>query len=130
MRAQAMEKLNLQAEKKKSRGTKYNNKPTESAGIRFDSKKESKRYYDLLLKQKASEIDDLRLQVHFTLQEAFTTPEGEKVRAVTYIADFTYRDQDGNLVIEDVKSEATRKDKVYRLKKRLMADKGYRIREV
>lgn len=129
MRKQALEKMDRQAQKK-SRGTKYNNKPTESQGIRFDSKKEAKRYYDLLMQQKASQIDDLRLQVHFTLQEAFTTSEGEKVRAVTYIADFTYRDQDGKLVIEDVKSEATRNDKVYRLKKRLMAGKGYQINEV
>lgn len=130
MRKQAIEKMDLQAEKKKTRGNKYNNVPVESHGIRFDSKKESKRYYDLVVMQKASQIEDLRLQVHFTLQEAFTTIDGEKVGAVTYIADFTYRDADGNLIIEDVKSDATRKDKVYRLKKRLMADKGYRIREV
>ena len=55
--------------------------------------------------------------------------DGEKIRGMDYVADFTY--MDGNtLVIEDVKSEATRKDKVYQLKKKLMADKGFTITEV
>lgn len=75
-------------------------------------------------------IKDIRLQHHFTLQEAFKTIDGEPVRKMEYVADFTYIDQQGNFIIEDVKSEATRKDKVYRLKKKLMAQKGYMITEV
>lgn len=75
-------------------------------------------------------IKDIRLQHHFTLQEAFKTIDGESVRKMEYVADFTYIDQQGNFIIEDVKSEATRKDKVYRLKKKLMAQKGYMITEV
>jgi len=40
------------------------------------------------------------------------------------------RDKDGNTVIEDVKSEATKKDKTYVIKKKLMGSKGLFIREV
>ena len=78
----------------------------------------------------ANLIKELKLQHHFTLQEAFKTIDGESVRKMEYVADFTYIDQQGDFIIEDVKSEATRKDKVYRLKKKLMAQKGYTITEV
>ena len=78
----------------------------------------------------ANLIKELKLQHHFTLQEAFKTIDGESVRKMEYVADFTYIDQQGTFIIEDVKSEATRKDKVYLLKKKLMAQKGYMITEV
>lgn len=75
-------------------------------------------------------IKDLKLQHHFTLQEAFKTIDGELVRKMEYVADFTYIDQQGNFIIEDVKSEATAKNEKYKLKKKLMAQKGYTITEV
>lgn len=134
---------------------KYHNIPTEVNGIKFDSRKEANRYKVLLAAQEAGQIHDLRLQHDFTLQEAYTTPSGERIRAIRYKADFTYRlsaggyslpfsvapatmaewfkatHQDGSnrLVIEDVKSHGT-KTKEYELKKKLMADKGYIILEV
>jgi hypothetical protein len=37
-----------------------------------------------------------------------------------YIADFTYKDKNGIFIVEDVKSEHTRKLKPYKLKKKLM----------
>lgn len=50
-------------------------------------------------------------------------------RAVKYIADFTYR-ENGQLVVEDVKSDATRTD-AYKIKKKLMLSVyGVRIKEV
>ena len=104
--------------------------PCEVAHIRFDSQKEAVRYMELKGLFEAGLIKDIRLQHHFTLQEAFKTIDGELVRKMEYIADFTYINQQGNFIIEDVKSEATRKDKVYRLKKKLMAQKGYTITEV
>ena len=39
-------------------------------------------------------------------------------------------DKNGRFMIEDVKSEITRKNPVYRLKKQLMAQQGYFITEV
>lgn len=132
-RKQAEEQLKKQDAKWKSekpRQRKYNNMPCEVAHIRFDSQKEAVRYMELKGLFEAGLIKDIRLQHHFTLQEAFKTIDGESVRKMEYIADFTYIDQQGNFIIEDVKSEATRKDKVYRLKKKLMAQKGYTITEV
>lgn len=80
---------------------------------------------------KAGTIRRLKLQVDFTLQEAYTTPEGERVHAMRYRADFAYErptrpDAAGVVywipVVEDVKSKATATDK-YKLKKKLMLEK-------
>lgn len=82
-------------------------------------------------KLKNGDISNLRLQVNFYLIEGFTTVRGEKVRPEKYVADFTYIDSEGELVVEDVKSEITRKDPVYRIKKKQMAEKfGLIITEV
>lgn len=108
---------------------KYRNTPTEVDGIRFDSQKEAARFRELRLMEKAGQITDLRLQPEFTLQEAYTTPEGERVRAIRYRADFSYY-INGQRVVEDVKSEATRKDKVYRLKNKLAKEHGINVKEV
>lgn len=118
--------------------SKYHNSPTErvteaGAVIHFDSRKEARRYDELMALQKAGAIQDLRLQVDFTLQEAYTGTQGCRVRAIRYRADFTYyRPRDGTtpetrdksswvLVVEDVKSRATR-TKDYLMKKKLMKD--------
>lgn len=123
--------------------------------IHFDSQKEARRFDELVLLERAGKIRELKLQVDFTLQEAYTAPAtGNRVRAIRYKADFTYlervRDdfgaeiatsangllamtnQDGawRLVVEDVKSEATR-TRVYEIKKKLLMEKfGLAIREV
>lgn len=114
---------------------KYRNNPTErvtpsGAVLRFDSQKEARRYDHLILRQQAGEIRDLRLQVDFTLQEAYTDPEGRRVRAIRYRADFTYRERDGRLVVEDVKSKPTR-TREYLIKRKLMKERrGIDITEV
>lgn len=69
---------------------KYGNKKAVRNGITFDSQKEAARYDQLMLRLCAGEIRDLKLQPEFTLQEAFTTPLGERVRAIKYRADFAY----------------------------------------
>ena len=47
-----------------------------------------------------------------------------------YTADFVYRDKDGNMVVEDVKSEITRKEADYVLRRKLMLHVwGIRIKE-
>ena len=43
----------------------------------------------------------------------------ETIRNITYIADFKY-EEDKFIIFEDVKSEITRKDKNYILKKKLL----------
>ena len=117
------------------RAAKYRNTPTErvtasGAVLRFDSQKEARRYDPLTLRQQAGEIHDLRLQVDFTLQEAYTDQEGRRVRAIRYRADFTYRERDGRLVVEDVKSKPTR-TREYLIKRKLMKERrGIDITEV
>ena len=74
-------------------------------------------------------IKDLKLQHHFMLQGAFKTADGKPVGKIEYIADFTYK-KDGKLIVEDVKSEITKKNPVYVMKKKLMADKGFAIQEI
>lgn len=117
-------------------GRKYHNKPTERvtpAGnvLRFDSQKEARRYDELAALEQAGKIRDLRMQVDFTLQGAYTDTEGRRVRAIRYKADFTYMkqsfvDRDGEwqwaLVVEDVKSRATQ-TKEYILKRKLMKER-------
>lgn len=115
------------AVREQPKGTKYHSMPTErvtpsGAVLRFDSQKEARRYDFLIERERAGMIQDLRLQVDFTLQEAYTDTEGRRVRAIRYRADFTYREQDGGLVVEDVKSRATR-TREYLLKRKLMKDR-------
>ena len=82
--------------------------------IKFDSEKEAQRYTELKLLEKAGAITDLQLQVPFVLQDSFEL-NGERVKAIKYIADFTYY-ENGKLVIEDVKGMKTA---VYNLKKKM-----------
>ncbi len=118
-----------------AKGKKYHNSPTERVAedgtvIQFDSQKEARRYDALILRLRAGEIRDLRLQVDFTIQEAYTDENGHRVRAVRYRADFTYKDPEGRLVVEDVKSRPTR-TREYLLKRKLMKERlGIDITEV
>ena len=73
---------------------KYHNKKTVIGGIRFDSKKEGERYLVLLEMEKNGEITELQLQPKFKLQEGFRY-QGKTERAITYTADFMYRDRSG-----------------------------------
>lgn len=105
-----------------SRVTKYGNKPTVVDNIRFDSLAEAKRYSELKLFHHEGSLTDLELQPKFAL-----VVNGEKV--CTYIADFSYKIR-GMLVVEDVKSPAS-KTPVYRVKVKLLkALTGIIVREV
>lgn len=133
---------------------KYHNEPAErvtesGAVLRFDSRKEARRYDKLAAMERAGMIRDLRMQADFTLQEAYTDSEGRRVRAIRYRADFTYRRKPNGqlpstdmgelwdimemkwpLVVEDVKSRATR-TKEYVMKRKMMKERfGIDIQEV
>lgn len=114
------------------RRNKYGNRKVTLDGYKFDSIKEANRYAELKLLEKAGEIRDLMRQVPIVIQEGFINQQtGKKEQAIKYYADFTYfKKGEDAITIEDVKSEATRKDKVYRLKKKLLAAKGIYIQEV
>lgn len=114
----------------RSRKNKYGNIKCELDGITFDSKKERQRYAELNMMQKAGVISDLELQKSFELQPAFRDKHGKKHQAIRYVADFVYIDEHGNQVIEDVKSEGTRSNQLYRLKKKMMLYHGWEIKEI
>ena len=97
--------------------SKYRAKKTVLDGITFDSKKEAKRYNELKALEKLKAISNLRLQVPYVLIE-----KSIYGRSIKYLADFVYI-KDGETVVEDCKGVRT---PVYRLKKRLMAEK-YKI---
>lgn len=108
---------------------KYKNTKVALDGHKFDSKKEANRYLELKQLLKNSVISELKLQPVFRLVDAVKL-EGKTKPAVKYIADFSYK-LNGFLVVEDVKSEYTRKLAIYRLKKHLMkAVHGVEVVEV
>lgn len=138
------------------KASKYHNRKAtrqtpDGRAISFDSQKEARRYDELKVLLQAGRIKDLKLQPQFTLQEAYTTPGGLRVQAIRYQADFSYtvpaarrwaiyadspekwNEKLGlpwELVIEDVKSPAT-KTRVYEMKKKLLRERlGIEITEV
>jgi hypothetical protein len=103
---------------------KYHNVPTVIGEYRFDSKKEAQRYIDLMADLVEGKIRDLEVHPRFPL-----VVRGEDCGA--YVGDFSYVTRAGKVVVEDVKSAATRKLPTYRLKRRLVwALYGLTIREV
>lgn len=122
-----------------SRKPKYRNQRYEVNGCTFASVKEGKRYEQLLALQQDGQISDLQMQVKFELLPIQREPDtvgkrggvrkGRMIeRPVTYIADFVYKDHDGNTVVEDAKGFRT---KEYRLKRKLCLWRlGIRIHEV
>lgn len=95
---------------------------------RFDSKKEARRYQELLLLQRAGEIQNLQRQVRYLLIPAQYDEDGKCIeRMVNYNADFVYKTKDGALVVEDVKGKRTPE---YIIKRKLMLSVyGIRIKE-
>lgn len=123
---------------------KYGNQKVVYDGIEFDSRREMYRYMDLSFLVRAGAISDLKRQVAFELlpvQREKSTKvykkgrkkgqpiEGKVIeKAVTYIADFVYKDNaTGQTVVEDVKGMRT---KDYVIKRKLMLYiHGIKIRE-
>ncbi|HXG59179.1 MAG TPA: DUF1064 domain-containing protein [Thermoanaerobaculia bacterium] len=89
-----------------TRAPKYGNQKTRSG---FDSKREERRYGELLLEEKAGLITKLRRQVEFPLVV-------NRVLIARYVADFVY-ERDGREVVEDAKGVRTRD---FVMKKKLM----------
>lgn len=115
------------------KASKYNNDKTEyydpdlKKKLVFDSVKEYEYYLLLKDRLKRGEIFRLQRQVKISIQPPFTTPTGEKVKEIYYKADFVYLDAKGVTHIVDVKGVKT---DVYKLKKKLLAYKGFYIEEV
>ena len=99
---------------------KYGNHPTLYDDILFDSKKEAQRYAELRVLEKAGEISSFERQKCYELQPGFRF-KGKWIRPIQYFADFYYYDnKSGEWVVEDVKSQATRGNPVYNMKRKMM----------
>ena len=123
---------------------KYGNKKVTLDGHTFDSRKEAKYYLYLKNLERQGAISNLRLQVPYEIVPAIyetqtvhlktkdKTVEKCVQKAVHYLADFVYTvTETGKEEVVDVKSAATREDKVYVLKKKMMrAFNGITITEV
>jgi hypothetical protein len=135
--AQIAAKVAVGAAKEKS---KYGNHPTTVNGIKFDSRKEASRYVVLRSMLGDGRIRNLKLQPQYTLQESYVTPDGERIQAIRYVADFSYErptapDCTGKVywipVVEDVKGNNATKTAQYKVKKKLLAERfGLYISEV
>ena len=108
---------------KGGRVTKYGNKKAvASDGSVLSSKRECRRYEELLLLQRMGKISNLETQVKY---ERIPKQDGE--RAVTYTADFVYRDEFGKHV-EDTKGMKTQQ---YIIRRKLMLwVHGIRLEEI
>lgn len=100
---------------------KYGARKTVVDGITFDSAAEAKRYKTLAHAELIGQIAGLELQPVYVLAEGVKL-HGEKRKrpAIRYRADFSYVTQLGEKVVEDVKSPATAKLPVFRLKQHLL----------
>jgi hypothetical protein len=99
---------------------KFRNTKVEVDGQKFDSKKEAHRWSVLRILEEEGTIFNLVRQVTFSLQPAVNLAgEKRKKPALRYTADFVYVAED-RLIVEDTKSDATRKLASYRNKKHLM----------
>tara|TARA_R100000149_G_C5809190_1_gene93159 strand:+ start:113 stop:553 length:441 start_codon:yes stop_codon:yes gene_type:complete len=90
---------------------KYRAVKTVVDGITFHSKKEAERYKILALLEAQGKIDGLRLQPRIPLMV-------NGVKIGHYVGDFEYK-HGGKLILEDVKSPATRTP-IYKLKKKIL----------
>ena len=125
--------------------SKYYNVKTRSLdGTIFDSRKEAIRWDELTLLQRAGKISDLQRQVEFVLiPPQYETYErygknGQRLkdgtrlveRAAVYHADFVYKDENGDTVVEDTKSKATRTEAYVLRRKMMYYNYKIRIKEV
>ncbi len=118
---------------------KYKSHKTSANGVIFDSKKEYNRYIELTLLSRSGAIKGLKRQVKFELipsqyEPDIISPRGKVKkgklieRAVSYIADFVYTDENGKTVVEDTKGFRT-KDYIIK-RKLLLYMHGIRIKEI
>ena len=121
--------------------TKFHSKKITVDGITFNSKKEYRRYCELIMLEKAGQIQNLELQKVYELIPAqYETFErygknGNRLKdgsrciekACVYKADFVYT-ENGKTVVEDTKGFKT---KDYIIKRKLMLHiHGIRIKEI
>lgn len=115
---------------------KYSAEKIEIGGMKFDSKKEARRYGELKMLEDAKIITGLRRQVKYVLIPSQRDEKGKVIeRECAYYADFVYFDTEkGETVVEDVKGYRDSNSAAYAkytIKRKLMLERyGIRIKEV
>jgi hypothetical protein len=102
----------LRTQSKAEKSPKYRNVAQVVDGYRFGRTRQAERYLVLRAMQQRGEISDLRCEPAWRI-------EVNGVLICDYVADFSYRRAPIGLVVEDVKSVAT-KTPAYRLKRKLL----------
>lgn len=97
---------------------KYRALKTTVGSVTFDSGLEAKRYTQLKMLEKAGTIKNVQIQPKFRLMDSYKY-DGKTIRAIDYIADFTYKEND-KVIVEDVKGIKTQ---AYAIKKKLFIRK-------
>ena len=96
----------------------------------FDSIAEKDRYIELSIMERAGQISNLKCHPRYDLIPTQRIPGKPTLRSHRYTADFEYV-RDGELTIEDVKSEFTRLERDYIINRKLMLMlKGLYVTEV
>ena len=101
----------------KKKRHKFHAVRTEVDGITFSSKKEAKRYQELLLLKRAGEISGLQIQPRFSIDI-----DGKHICNV--VLDFSYQNKNGAFVYEDTKGLDTPISKL----KRKLVEAIYKIK--
>ena len=102
---------------------KYHARKTTVDGITFDSQKEANYFCELKLLLRSHIVKKFNTQVTFELQPSFER-NGEKYRAINYVADFVVEYADGHTEVVDIKGVRT---KDYLIKKKLLLYKNPEI---
>lgn len=116
-----------QGRRRMARKSKYGNKKVLTVnGEKFDSRKEYLRWTELQMLETAGQISHLtRIRKECTFDFKING-----ISVCKYVADAVYK-ENGERVVEDTKSEFTRKNRAYRIKCKLMrAMFGIEIKEV
>ena len=116
LEARVSSEISIGSKLTSNKPSKMRNNKTFAYGRTWHSDKELARYDELLLMEKAGEIKDLEVQPYFctldTLRTELCTHSKKR-----YTADFKYFDiKENKIIVEDVKSEFSRKDPYYRLR--------------
>ena len=113
---------------------KYFSSKVKMYGMTFDSKTEASHYMKLKTRQDNGEITNLQLQVEFEIIPKLVVDELKVLktktklvhkvleRAAHYTADFVY-EENGKIIIEEVKSRGTMLARDYPLRRKLIRKK-------
>lgn len=102
--------------RQKKKYGRIRHEPVVFQGIKFASKQEARRYFELSLLQNSGHIKNLRLQVSFDIAPPCVL-DGKKKPARRYVADFVYQEGD-KTVVEDTKGY--KQERMFLLKRHLM----------